>query len=114
MTPIQKADRRRHRRYPLARTIDFHHGPTQREFPARCVDISESGMLMYVPVTTPVKPGQSIRLTVAGPAPPEVASLEDRPLEATIVRVERHGLLITGKLVVGVEFASAPMCSKEQ
>jgi hypothetical protein len=60
---------------------------------------------MYVPVATPVKPGQPIRLTVAGPAPPEVTSLGQGPLEATIVRVERRGLLITGKLAVGVAFS---------
>jgi hypothetical protein len=102
---MQKADRRRHRRYPLARSCHFHHAPTQREFPGRCVDISESGLLMYVPVATPVKPGQPIRLTVTGPAPPEVGSLGEGPLDATIVRVERRGLLTTGKLAVGVAFA---------
>jgi hypothetical protein len=62
---------------------------------------------MYVPVSTPVKPGQPIRLSVTGPTPLDVSGLAESTLEATIVRVERRGLLTTGKLAVGVEFVPA-------
>ncbi len=113
MPPTSKADRRRHRRYPMGRSIHFHHGPTKRAFPGRCVDISQSGLMMYVPVSTPVKPGQPIRLSVTGPTPPDISALADGTLEATIVRVERRGLLTMGKLAVGVEFLPAcdtPSC----
>jgi c-di-GMP-binding flagellar brake protein YcgR len=100
-------ERRQHQRHPLATGVQFYHGPTQREFPARCVDISAGGMLMYVPVTIPVQPGQPIRLTVGGGTRPEFAVMTERPLNATIVRVDRRKLLSAGHIAVGVKFAEA-------
>ena len=61
------ADRRAHTRYPLATSVEFHHGPSQRNFPARCVDISTAAALkqMIVPsllgILTPVFFGLVLR-----------------------------------------------------
>lgn len=100
-------DRRQHRRYPLSTTVAFYHGPSQRDFPGRSVDISTGGMLMYVPAATPVQPGQPIRLTIGGGGRPEFAVPSDKPVDATIVRVDRHKLLSMGHIAVGVKFALA-------
>ncbi|MCJ7543146.1 MAG: PilZ domain-containing protein [Phycisphaerae bacterium] len=107
MTDMQKADRRRHHRRPLSAGVQFHHEPSAGDYPARAVDISDSGMLMYVPVSAPVKPGHPVRVTIhlAHRRPDNgLGDLDDTPRPARIVRVQREGLMITGKLAVGVEF----------
>ena len=100
----KSADRREHQRYPLATSVQFYHGPSQREFPARSIDISAGGMLMYVPAATPVQPGQAIRLKVGGIGRPEFAGLDENPVDATVIRVNRRALLAGGYLAVGVRF----------
>ena len=60
---------------------------------------------MYVPAATPVQPGQPIRLTVGGVNRPEFSVLSEKPLDATIVRVDRSTLLSDGHIAVGVRFA---------
>jgi len=101
-------ERRRYVRYPLATSVRFYHGPSRREYPARSVDISGGGILMYVPAGAPIAPGHTIRLTVGGANRPEFAPLDrDAPVEATIVRVDRHRMLSTGHLPVGIRFQQA-------
>ena len=110
MSDKPKADRRRHRRRPLSAGVQFYLEPSAADYPARAVDISDSGMLLYVPVSAPVKPGQPIRVTIrsAHRRPDDgLGALDDRPRDARIVRVQREGLMITGKLAVGVEFLPA-------
>lgn len=100
-------ERRISPRYQLATGIRFLHDPSQRDFPARCVDISKSGLMMYVPVAAPVKPGQTVRLTLGGIDTQQLAGLSGTPIEGTIVRVDRQALLADGHLAVGVRFAQA-------
>lgn len=99
-----QADRRRHVRYPLATTVEFFHGPSRRAYPARSADVSAGGMMMFVPVGTPVAPGQPIRLTFGSHDRPEFGRLSERPMDATIVRVDRQRMLSSGHLPVGVRF----------
>jgi len=107
MNAARSKERREHPRYPLATSVQFYHGPSQRDFPGRCINISLGGMLMYVPAATPVQPGQPIRLAMGGASRPEFSRLDGRPLDATIVRVDRGALLSEGHLAVGVRFAQA-------
>ena len=100
-------DRRKHPRYPLVTSVEFFHGPSQRDFPGRCVDISVDGMKMYVPVATPVQPGQPIRLSLGSVSRPEFSRLGHGPLDATIVRVDRKAMIQEGDLAIGVRFAQA-------
>ena len=104
MNDATEVDRRRHVRYPLATSVEFYHGPSRRRFPARSADVSGGGMLMYVPAGTPVSVGESVRLTVGSGGRPEFAGLSDKPMEATIVRVERGGILGSGHLPIGIRF----------
>jgi len=101
-------ERREHQRHPLATGLPFFHGPTQRSFPGRCVDISSGGMLVFMPANVPAQPGQPIRLSVGGISRPEFAGLSEHPVDATIVRVDRGKLLSGGHLAVGVRFAAMP------
>ena len=105
MNATPTADRRQHQRIPLATGVQFFHGPSRRDFPGRCVDVSNGGMLMYVPATTPVKVGQPIRLDMAAVGRPDVRQPGEQPVDGTIVRVSRHSLLATGHVAVGVKFA---------
>lgn len=59
---------------------------------------------MHVPASVPVAPGQPIRLNIGIDGRPEVAGLGDGPLDATIVRVDRHKMLSLGHLPVGIRF----------
>jgi|GEM_PF-1295875 len=98
-------ERRRHARYPMSTSLQFHHGPSKRQVPGRSVDVSESGMLMYIPATTPVRTGQAVYVNLAGIAgrPPAGAG----PVQATIVRVDRADMTSKGYLGIGVRFAAA-------
>jgi hypothetical protein len=69
------------------------------------VDISAGGILVYGPVGTPVSPGQPIQLKLGTQKRPEFALLSDRPLNGTIVRVDRQKMLSVGHLPVGVRFS---------
>lgn len=100
-------ERRVSPRYQLAAGVQFFHGPSGRNLPARCVDISRGGLLMYVPAASPVKPGHAVRLTLGAIGLPDIACLSGIPLQGTIVRVDRGSLLAEGHLAVGVRFAQA-------
>jgi len=64
-------------------------------------------MLMYVPATTPVKAGDSLRVTLGSVARPEFAELNYHPMDAAIVRVDRKPLTSLGQLAIGVRFMQA-------
>ena len=107
MTAAPSVERRKHPRHPLATSVQFYHGGSSREFPGRCIDLSKGGMMMYAPATSPVRPGDSIRVTVGSVSRPEFASLGERPIDATIVRVDRKALLHLGHIAVGLRFLNA-------
>lgn len=106
MCAAPQPERREHPRFPLAMGVQFYHGPSQREFPGRTVDVARGGTLMYVPATTPVRVGQTIRVDVGG-IPPQFADLGQGPVEATIVRVDRGKFASKGQVAIGVRFAGA-------
>ena len=93
-------ERRKHARYPLSTGLHFYHEPTKRDVPARCENISQGGLKMFVPVRTPVKAGDSLRVALSD-APDEVG---EGPLDATAIRVDRNQLLTAGHIAVGMEF----------
>ncbi|MCP4379074.1 MAG: PilZ domain-containing protein [bacterium] len=101
---IDNNERRQHARYPMSTGLQFHHGPTKREVPGRSVDVSESGMLMYVPALTPVKVGQAVYMNLSDIGGRQA---ESGPVQATIVRVDRNQMTSKGYLGVGVRFAAA-------
>ena len=98
-------ERRRHARYPMSTSLQFHHGPSKREVPARSVDVSESGMLMYVPATTPVRAGQAVYVDLGGIGGRQATSAG--LVQATIVRVDRADMTSRGYLGIGLRFAAA-------
>ncbi len=105
MARPEGSDRRKHPRHPLATTVQLYHEPSRRQYPARSVDISDGGMLMYVPASVPVASGHSVRVTIGSHSRPELAELSDRPLDATVVRVDRRKVLHLGHLPVGIRFS---------
>ena len=100
-------ERRRHPRYPLATNMQFHHGPSRREVPARSVDISAGGIRMYVPVSAPVRPGQPVRMNMGAICRPELIGTDRKSVDGTIVRVDRSRLTTTGYMSIGIRFAAA-------
>ena len=106
MTPQPTAERRRHVRRPLSSKVRLFHVPTGRYYPARSVDASEGGMLMYVPVTAPVAPGQAVQVHLEQVQRADLDYLPCEAVDATIVRVDRPRMLGTGHLPIGVEFST--------
>ena len=100
-------ERRRHPRYPLATSMQFHHGPSRRKVPARSVDISAGGIRMHVPVSAPVRAGQPVRMNMGAICRPEMIGMDRKSVNGTIVRVDRSGLTATGNLSIGIRFAAA-------
>ena len=104
MNVQSQADRRAHRRHPVPASVQVEHLASERQFPARAVDASLGGMLMYVPAATPVKVGQAIRVAISDVDQPDLALLAGLDLSATIKRVDRHALIKTGHLAIGIAF----------
>jgi hypothetical protein len=100
-------ERRAQKRFAQAAGVQFHHDLSGRDFPGRCVDVSQGGLQMYVPAATPVQPGQAVRLALSGITEPALAALGGKSLNATVVRVDRQALTQKGQLAIGVKFTLA-------
>ena len=96
-------DRRRYVRQPLPTTVEFHHESSEQNYVGRRVDLSEGGLLMYVPARVPIQVGDVVRLKARATEQPELAGSEESVTKATIVRVDRHSLLTMGHVAVGVK-----------
>lgn len=105
--PTSPAERRSHPRQAATSRAEVFHEPSQRRFPARCANLSRGGALMYIPVKTPVQPGQSVRVTLGDIPYPDLTDLAGGPRPATIVRVDRRAVLAGGHLAIAVQFAQA-------
>ena len=97
-------DRRRHVRHPLPTSVEFLHESSAQNYVGRRVDLSDGGLLMYVPARVPIQVGDVVRLKARAGGQPELADSGEPPLKATIVRVDRHSLLTMGHVAVGVKF----------
>ena len=107
MSEAARMERRAHKRFTQAAAVQFHHDLSGRDFPGRCVDVSQGGLQMYVPPAAPVQPGQAVRLALSGITEPALAALGGKPLDATIVRVDRQCLTQKGQLAISVKFMPA-------
>jgi c-di-GMP-binding flagellar brake protein YcgR len=107
MNDSQQSDRRRAERYSDVAGVRVHLAKAEQDFPARCRDVSATGMYMYVPAATPVKKGQTIRVAVGDVSEPTLADLAGREMPATVARVDRWALTETGRLGVGIHFTEA-------
>ena len=95
------AERRQYPRQPLSARVHLHHQASRREFPARSVDVSEGGLLMYVPATTPVSVGQVVEVRFEDPP---AGTPCGQTVAGQVARVDRQKLLAMGYLAVGVQF----------
>ena len=95
-------ERRHHPRSASAAALTLQHGPSGREFPARCLDISAGGVLAAVPAAMPVRVGHKVRVGAREDAP---APLVEAAQPAVVVRVERSRLLKDGVLAIAMRFA---------
>jgi hypothetical protein len=104
------SNRRKHQRFPLASSVEIHLAATGKSYPGRGVDVSQGGMMVYLPASAPVSAGQELDLTVtpspAAPAPAGVAGAVARKRAARVIRVDRDGLVKLGRLGVAVQFTN--------
>ena len=112
MSSIPSTDRRHYKRVAMSALVRLHHAASDREYPARSIDVSDGGMLICAPATAPLGLGHRISIGTASPgdgtAPGafevDLPHLAAQPVNGTIVRVDRGKLLSTGQVVVGVKF----------
>lgn len=95
-------ERRRSLRKARSVYFRFVHKESHREFPARTVDISCSGMLISAPARSPLKVGQGVILKLTPRHSPKRHIARNLP--AKVVRVDHDALLTTGHLKVGLAF----------
>jgi len=98
------ADRRKNPRHPLATSVEFYHAASRKSYPGRCIDISNGGLMMFVPATAPLQVGHSLSVSIGSVNRPEFANLGTEPMTATVVRVERRTLISMGSVAVGIRF----------
>lgn len=104
MSQSHGSERRKHVRYPIATAVKLLHAPSGREFPARSVDASRGGLLMYVPVGTPVAVGQQVSVGLGAIECPELTALANTTHSGRVVHVDRLRMPSVGYLPVGVRF----------
>lgn len=104
MSSSPVAERRHSSRFPLSVSVTVHHLPSQRDFPARSVDASQGGMLLYLPAAAPMAPGQQVQVYIPSHQREELAELSERTLQAQVVRVDRQRLPALGYVPVGIKF----------
>lgn len=104
MSMVPSADRRQHTRQPLAGAVVMYHQPSQRQYVARAVDISQGGMMVYMPAAAPVGAGHEVQMTITGSLRPEFEEMRNKALAAQVVRVNRRPLTTAGHVAVGVRF----------
>lgn len=102
LSPIERRVHPRHR-VPAGVTVD--HPASQKSFPARAEDISEGGICMAVPPTTPIRAGQEILVSLGAFEHDGVGHLASSQRKAIIVRVDRQSLLTEGTIEIGAQFA---------
>ncbi len=110
MSTQPMAERRAHPRLPVLGGALFYHPASRRELPGRTANLSRGGLWMLVPPHAPLRAGQRIRfleLPEAKDGPrdePLALASRDRPLAATVIRVDRSALAATGQVGVAVRF----------
>lgn len=108
MCAMPLLERRAHRRIPMTAAVSFHHAPSGRTFPARCVDASVGGLQMRAPANAPLQSGHAIEVTldVSAGADQGVVDAFDKPAApAEIVHVDRSQLASLGHILVRVKLA---------
>ena len=128
MSQSNTAERRTHPRRAAQAGIRFYHLASRRELPARMLDLSRGGLSMLVPPSAPIREGESIRIlslppvgsyepqgggpagdlgTAGGPFGDAGPRDLERPLDATVLRVDRAALLTTGQVRLAIRFREA-------
>ncbi len=105
--PSSDTERRQYQRYPIVTGLHFYHGPSDCEIPARVVNISDGGVLVFVATTARVRAGHPIRMDMGWFPHPKLVCPGRHYVAGTIVRVDRSAQRSTGQMEVGIRFAAA-------
>lgn len=107
-TLLKQPENRRAYRTEIDCSLKFTHNPSSKSLRGRCLNISESGALVIVPMQVPVIAGQQVEMSFSenGLNQLEKASLQapDSQMSAVVTRIDRSNLLQDAGVRVGVEF----------
>ncbi len=107
-TATPKFENRRANRFEVDCSLRFSHLPSSKSLRARCLNISESGALLLVPMHIPVIEGQNVELFFSQNAFNLVLEAGFTPpgsnFQATVARIDRQALLEEAGIRIGLEF----------
>ena len=114
VTQVEVKDRRRYTWYSYSTNLRFRRS-NGKTLPARSVDISSGGMLLYVLAHQELFPGETITLhfNANGVADhfPDVYFPDSHDIQATIVRIERDHFSTSGYM--GITVSARAKCSRD-
>ncbi|MBN2843502.1 MAG: PilZ domain-containing protein [Sedimentisphaerales bacterium] len=107
-TTLKQPENRRAYRTEIDCSLKFNHKPSSKSLRGRCLNISETGALVIVPMQVPVIAGQTVEMSFSanGMEQLEKVNLEAPAshMTAVVTRIDRSNLLQDAGVRVGVEF----------
>jgi c-di-GMP-binding flagellar brake protein YcgR len=82
----------------------LRHVSSGRDFPSRCLDISDGGMKLAVPLTAPLLCGHRVEISLPASISAGRNLAGGEWTSAEIVRVDRGKLVTDAALAVGIRF----------
>jgi hypothetical protein len=99
-TPANLAERRRGLRIKQCRPVKVYEPRTSRYFPGQTADISQSGLRLTLPLSTPIVPGNTLCLHIANSN--SALASRHQMIEAKVIWLQRTST----QLMAGLELFS--------
>ena len=110
-TTTKKYENRRADRFEVECSLKFSHLPSSKTLRGRCINISEIGILMLIPMHVPVIEGQKVEISFSNNAMTQIidAGMQSpgNNLMAYVTRIDRQALLEEAGIRVGLEFINS-------
>ena len=107
-TTTPKFENRRANRFEVDCSLRFSHLPSSKTLRSRCLNISESGVLLLIPMHIPVIEGQNVEIHFSNNALNQILNAginsPGNTFQATVTRIDRQALLEEAGIRVGLEF----------
>ena len=109
-TTTYKNENRRANRFEVDCSLKFSHLPSHKTMRGKCLNISDSGALLLIPMHIPVIEDQQVEIAFSSNALTQInnhgLSTPDNDLIAKVVRIDRQAILEEAGIRVGLEFIS--------
>ena len=108
-------EQRRWRRSEVAWPVSLWHPKATRFFNGRSINVSGGGVLMRLPLQTPLREGESVELNFPrGESLAKEKGQFGRLKNARVIRIDRGSALSSATMEVGLAFVDAERCSVDE